>query len=93
MFLKPKYQMKTSKPHAASFEAAAAAVRRARTAWLPARFLPRLGELGLDADVRTLLAPWLTAVGRREEDGEGGEDEEEVGERDDEVEDEGEDEE
>lgn len=71
-----------------SFEAAAA--RRTRPAWLPVRFLLRAGEPGLDADARTFLAPWLPMVGRREEDGEGGEEEEEVGDRDEE---EGEDEE
>lgn len=54
------------------------------------RFLLRPGELGLDAGVRTLLATWLPMVGRREEDGEGGEEEEEVGDREEE---EGEDEE
>lgn len=47
----------------------------------------------MDADFRTLLAPWLAMVGRREEDGEGGEEEEEVGDREEDVEEEGEDEE
>lgn len=50
-----------------SFEAITVpGVRSTRTAWLPVHFLLHPSELGLDAGVGTLFAPWVTVMGGEE---------------------------